>query len=46
MAGARTTPFNSQTFLTKSGKGRATLTAHNKQIIFSQGDMANAVFYI
>ena len=39
-------PFNSQTFLKQVGNGKTTLTSPQKQIIFSQGDAADAVFYI
>ncbi len=46
MASTRKMPFNPQTFLTKGGNGKTSLTAHNKQILFSQGDAAEAVFYI
>ncbi len=39
-------PFNPQTFLKQVGSGKTTLTASKKQILFSQGDAADAVFYI
>jgi len=42
----RTTPFNPQTFLTKIGRGGTSLTSSKKQVLFSQGDAAEAVFYI
>ena len=42
----RMAKFNTQTFLTKVGKGKTTLTRPKKQILFSQGDAADAVFYI
>ena len=42
----RTTPFNPQTFLTKVGKGKTSLKSPKKQVLFSQGDAADAVFYI
>jgi len=38
--------FNPQAFLTKVGHGKTTLTCPKKQILFSQGDAADAVFYI
>jgi CRP/FNR family transcriptional regulator, cyclic AMP receptor protein len=38
--------FNPQTFLTQVGSGKSTLKAPNKQILFSQGDAADAVFYV
>ncbi len=46
MACTRTTPVNPQTFLTKAGYGKTTLTSPQKQILFSQGEAAEAVFYI
>ncbi len=39
-------PFNPQTFLTQVGKGKSCLSFLQKQIIFSQGDTADAVYYI
>ena len=38
--------FNPQTFLKQVGSGKTTLTSPKKQILFSQGDAADAVFYI
>jgi CRP-like cAMP-binding protein len=38
--------FNPKTFLEKVSDGKATLPFPKKQIIFSQGDAAHAVFYI
>ncbi len=46
MACTRTTPVNPQTLLTKAGYGKTTLTFPKKQILFSQGNAADAVFYI
>ena len=46
MAPKRTTPFNPQTFLAKVGQGKTLLQARKHQRIFSQGDAADAVFYI
>jgi len=40
------TKFNPQTFLTKVGHGKTTLTCPKKRILFSQGDVADAVFYL
>ncbi|MEP6958189.1 MAG: Crp/Fnr family transcriptional regulator [Nitrospirota bacterium] len=40
------TPFNPQTFLRQVGRGKTTLTSPKKQTLFSQGDTADAVFYI
>jgi CRP/FNR family transcriptional regulator, cyclic AMP receptor protein len=38
--------FNPQTFLTQAGNGRTTLKFSKKQILFSQGDTTDAVFYV
>lgn len=38
--------FNPSTFLSSIGKGRKSLTVSRKQGVFSQGDAADAVFYI
>jgi len=46
MARARTPPFNPQLFLTKVGSGKTNLTSPKKHTIFSQGEAAEAVFYI
>lgn len=40
------TTFNPQTFLAKVGHGKTTLQAPKEQLIFSQGDTADAVFYV
>ncbi|MDH5320706.1 MAG: Crp/Fnr family transcriptional regulator [Nitrospira sp.] len=40
------TPFNLDTFLSKVEKGRMMLRSPKKQILFSQGDTTDAVFYI
>lgn len=45
MARARTS-FDPQRFLTKVGKGKSNLLTPKKHLIFSQGDAAEAVFYI
>ena len=39
-------PFNPQTFLSQVGTGKKSLAFPEKQIIFSQGDTADSVFYI
>lgn len=39
-------PFNLKNFLTQIGEGKTTLICAKRQIIFSQGDQADAVFYI
>ena len=46
MGRKRITPFNPNTFLTQVGSGKITLQVRKKQILFSQGDAADAVFYI
>ncbi|BFU90725.1 MAG: Transcriptional regulator, Crp/Fnr family [Nitrospira sp.] len=40
------TPFNLETFLSKADKDKTILASHKKQTLFSQGDTADAVFYI
>lgn len=42
----RARPFNSTSILSGAGEGRATLECRKQQILFTQGDTANAVFYI
>lgn len=42
----RATPFNPQTFLAKVGHGKTTEQAPIRHVFFSQGDAANAVFYV
>jgi CRP/FNR family cyclic AMP-dependent transcriptional regulator len=39
-------PFNPKTFLEQTGEGKTTLQCQKQQILFAQGDEANAVFYI
>jgi hypothetical protein len=39
-------PFDSQKFLAKVGDGKTILTYRKNQIVFSQGEVADAVFYI
>jgi CRP/FNR family transcriptional regulator, cyclic AMP receptor protein len=46
MARARTAPFNAQQFLTKVGQRQTGLVSPKKHAIFTQGDAAEAVFYI
>ena len=46
MARTRTPQFNPHTFLSEVGKGKTSLPSPNKHTIFSQGDAADAVFYI
>ena len=46
MARKRTPAFNPQTFLSKVGSGKTSLTPLKKQVLYSQGDAADAVFYI
>jgi len=42
----RAIPFNPLTFLAKVGHGKTTLQAAKEQLIFSQGDASDAVFYV
>jgi len=39
-------PFDPQKFLAKVGDGKIIFTCQKNQVVFSQGDLANAVFYI
>jgi len=40
------TTFNPQTVLTQVGHGKSMLSSPKKQVLFSQGDLTDAVFYI
>ena len=40
------TPFNLETFLSRADEGITILTPPKKQILFSQGDTTEAVFYV
>jgi CRP/FNR family transcriptional regulator, cyclic AMP receptor protein len=44
--GTRAAPFNPQTFLAKIGHGKTMVKATKEQLIYSQGDAADAVFYV
>jgi len=46
MAIRRRAAFNPRAFLAKVGEGRAINTYRKNQVVFSQGDRADAVFYI
>src|SRR3984957_5419158 len=46
MAIERRPSFNSKTFLARVGKGRSVREYRKGQIVFSQGEPADAVFYI
>jgi CRP/FNR family cyclic AMP-dependent transcriptional regulator len=46
MGRKRATPFDPKTFLTKVDNGKKILRCRKKQILFSQGDAAEAVFYV
>jgi CRP-like cAMP-binding protein len=46
MGAKRTTSFNPKTFLTQVGNGKTILRCRKNHILFSQGEMAEAVFYI
>jgi len=39
-------PLSAKTFLAKPGKGRSTAKIRKKHVVFSQGDPADAVFYV
>jgi CRP/FNR family transcriptional regulator, cyclic AMP receptor protein len=43
---ARKPPFNPKAFLTTVGRGKSLLRLSKKEMVFSQGDAAKAVFYI
>ena len=40
------TSFDPQVFLSQAGKGRSLADYPKNQVVFSQGDPANAVYYI
>jgi CRP-like cAMP-binding protein len=42
----RRVPFDPKSFLTKVGKGRTVSKYRKDQVVFSQGDPADAVFYV
>jgi len=46
MAHTQPARFNPKTFLAKVGNGKTTLNPGKLGVLFSQGDAANAVFYI
>jgi CRP-like cAMP-binding protein len=46
MATGRSRPFNPKSFLASVGNGQSITTYAKDQIVFNQGDAANAVFYI
>ena len=46
MAAKRRPSFDPKSFLAKVGEGRSIGTYRKDQIVFSQGDPADAVFYI
>lgn len=46
IARKQNTPFNPQKYLAQVGNGKTTLAARKKQVLFSQGDAADAVFYV
>jgi len=46
MASKQPPRFNPKTFLTQVGGGRTTLQCRKNQIVFSQGDAGDAVFFI
>jgi hypothetical protein len=46
MAIKRRSPFDAKSFLAKIGEGRTISKYRKDQIVFSQGDPADAVFYV
>jgi CRP/FNR family cyclic AMP-dependent transcriptional regulator len=46
MGRIRAAGFDAKTFLTKARTGRAPAVYREKQVIFAQGDPADAVFYL
>ena len=46
MGTKRKAPFNVKRFLSQIGEGKTLLACRKKQILFSQGDVADSVFYI
>jgi len=44
--GRQTAQFNPETFFKQVGNGKTNLTCPKKQIVYSQGDVADAVFYL
>jgi CRP/FNR family transcriptional regulator, cyclic AMP receptor protein len=46
MATKRRLPFDAKSFLAKVGEGRSISKYRKDQVVFSQGDLADAVFYI
>jgi CRP/FNR family transcriptional regulator, cyclic AMP receptor protein len=46
MATKRRLPFDAKSFLAKVGEGRTISKYRKDQVVFSQGDLAEAVFYI
>ena len=46
MANPRRQPFDPKAFLAKVGDGRSIVRYHKDEMVFSQGDPADAVFYI
>src|SRR5271169_1361346 len=46
MPGKRALTFNSGTFLKKIGKRSTSREYRNKELIFAQGDAADAMFYV
>ena len=46
MGGSTAIVFDASAFLTKIENGKSTRAYRNKQVVFSQGDAADAVFFI
>jgi len=45
MTNQRLASFNAKTFLSKMGAGKTIVRYQERDILFSQGDVADAVFY-
>ena len=46
VASSKKNGFDSKTFLATIGDGRKILTVPKKEMVFAQGDSADAVFYV
>ena len=46
MANVRNAPFEPKSYLAQAGEDRSVAAYHQDQIVFAQGDNADAVFYI
>jgi len=46
MASRKRRPFDAETFLESAGLGRKVVTYRRKQVVFSQGDPCDSIFYL